>query len=339
MRPQVEILKAAQPDAVICIGAYAACAGFARDAVDLRLRVPIANLSFVGSENLPKLLAEGREDSREYTDLLVNSQVVPSYEDISIPAVREYRDFMERYDPEPPGELVREPYPPFPHSFVTLDLRDERGRRVPRPHLRPGHSGGDSRGRPVEHRDGGAQPARHGRLRRRRTPVATVAKWYPDHKGLAHRHRRDGLRGRRVSPEQGAGAGAGGPVTDGTRRRPVGGVPLLRPRVRLCSLPRQHGAAGSAGGLRGRRGGERGNRTGRAAACVPRLSRVRRHVDRVLLQYLRRHLRDQLPVAAPAGCVGARESDRGAGDPGQPTGRPSLPSARSAMGWGGCCGE
>ena len=121
MRPQVEILKAAEPDAVVCIGAYAACAGFARDAVDLGLRVPIANLSFVGSENLLKLLAEGRDDPREYTDLLVNSQVVPSYEDVSIPAVREYRDLMERYDPEPPGELVQEAYTPFPQSFVSLE--------------------------------------------------------------------------------------------------------------------------------------------------------------------------------------------------------------------------
>ena len=88
MRRQVEILKASRPDAVICIGAYAACAAFARDAVDLGLRVPLANLSFVGSENLLKLLTDGRRDTaaaRPYTDLLVNSQVVPSYEDTSIP--------------------------------------------------------------------------------------------------------------------------------------------------------------------------------------------------------------------------------------------------------------
>ena len=91
MRRQVEILTGASPDAVICIGSYAACAGFARDAVDLGLRVPIANLSFVGSENLLKLLTEGRGDPEPYTRLLVNSQVVPSYEDTSIPAVREYR--------------------------------------------------------------------------------------------------------------------------------------------------------------------------------------------------------------------------------------------------------
>ena len=121
MRRQVEILKESQPDAVICIGAYAACAAFLRDAVDLGLEVPIANLSFVGSENLLELISEGRQDSQRYTKLLVNSQVVPSYEDISIPAVREYRDLMKRYNPEPPPELVTESYTPFAHSFVSLE--------------------------------------------------------------------------------------------------------------------------------------------------------------------------------------------------------------------------
>ncbi len=121
MRRQVEILTAASPDAVICIGSYAACAGFARDAVDLGLRVPIANLSFVGSENLLKLLTEGRGDPEPYTRLLVNSQVVPSYEDTSIPAVREYRELMAHYDPQIPEQLVKEPYTPFPQSFVSLE--------------------------------------------------------------------------------------------------------------------------------------------------------------------------------------------------------------------------
>ena len=121
MRRQVEILKAAKPDAVICIGAYAACAAFLRDAVDLGLRVPIANLSFVGSENLLKLIAESQEDSGRYSELLVNSQVVPSYEDTSIPAVRQYRDLMQRYNPQPPPELLKEAYTPFSHSFVSLE--------------------------------------------------------------------------------------------------------------------------------------------------------------------------------------------------------------------------
>ena len=121
MRSQVEILQAARPDAVICIGSYAACAAFARDAVDFGLRVPIANLSFVGSENLVKLLKDSVQDSRPYTDLLVNSQVVPSYENLSIPAVREYRELMARHDPQPPAELVTDAYTPFKHSFVSFE--------------------------------------------------------------------------------------------------------------------------------------------------------------------------------------------------------------------------
>ncbi|MDE2850680.1 MAG: ABC transporter substrate-binding protein [Acidobacteriota bacterium] len=121
MRKQVEILQGVSPDAVICIGAYAACAAFARDAVDLGLDVPIANLSFVGSENLLKLLTEGQEDAERYTRQLINSQVVPSYEDTSIPAVQEYRDLMARYDPQVPADLVQEEYAPFAHSFGSLE--------------------------------------------------------------------------------------------------------------------------------------------------------------------------------------------------------------------------
>ncbi len=121
MRRQVEILKQANPSAVICIGSYAACAAFLRDAVDLGLEVPIANLSFVGSENLLKLITEGREDSRRYTNLLVNSQVVPSYEDTSIPAVKQYREMMDRFDPQPPSHVLKEDYSSFSHSFVSLE--------------------------------------------------------------------------------------------------------------------------------------------------------------------------------------------------------------------------
>ena len=121
VRAQVDILKASKPDAVICIGAYAACAAFVRDAVGRGLDVPIANLSFVGSENLLKLLSDLDADSTRFTSRLVNSQVVPSYEDVTIPAVREYRERMARYDPQPPAGLLEEPYTPLAHSFVSLE--------------------------------------------------------------------------------------------------------------------------------------------------------------------------------------------------------------------------
>ena len=121
MAPQVEALKAGNPDAVICVGAYAACAAFLRDAVDGGLRVPIANLSFVGSENLLQLITAEHPNSRAYTDLLVHSQVVPSYEDDSMPAIREYRDLMARHDPQPPPALNVDGYRPFAHSFASLE--------------------------------------------------------------------------------------------------------------------------------------------------------------------------------------------------------------------------
>ena len=50
-----------RPDAVICVGAYAACAAFVRDARDAGWDVPIANVSFVGSEIL---LATSRRPAR-----------------------------------------------------------------------------------------------------------------------------------------------------------------------------------------------------------------------------------------------------------------------------------
>lgn len=118
---QVETLKNSEPDAVICVGSYAACAAFLRDAVDGGLNVPIANLSFVGSENLLKLISTEREDVQKYTDLLVHSQVVPSYEDESIPAVRDYRSLMQSHDPQPPTHLDTEGYEPFPFSFASLE--------------------------------------------------------------------------------------------------------------------------------------------------------------------------------------------------------------------------
>ncbi len=122
MRDQVEILKASRPDAVICIGAYAACAAFLRDAVDLGLHVPIANVSFVGSENLLNLITRARDDSERYTALLVNSQVVPSYHDTTIPAVKQYQELMALHaPPSAPRELSNEDYTPFSHSFVSLE--------------------------------------------------------------------------------------------------------------------------------------------------------------------------------------------------------------------------
>ncbi|MCY4657245.1 MAG: ABC transporter substrate-binding protein [Gammaproteobacteria bacterium] len=121
MREQAERLLQYQPDAVVCIGSYAACAAFLRDAVDAKLEVPIANLSFVGSENLLKLIIDSQENSRDYTRWLVNSQVVPSYADLSLASVAQYRDFMEEFNPAVPDQFAEEDYRVFDKSFVSLE--------------------------------------------------------------------------------------------------------------------------------------------------------------------------------------------------------------------------
>ena len=122
LKEQVDILKRSNPDAIISIGAYAACAAFIRDARDAGLHVPIANVSFTGSEFMINLLLEtGRKNNRDYTKNLINSQVVPSYEDITFPSVRQYRTLIDKYDPVPPKELTEEGYKPLKYSFVSFE--------------------------------------------------------------------------------------------------------------------------------------------------------------------------------------------------------------------------
>lgn len=122
LKEQVEILKKMNPDAIVSIGAYAACAAFIRDARDAGLEVPIANISFVGSESLLNLLLQTSQTmGKDYTKNLINSQVVPSYEDTSLPAVREYRKLMLEHNPMPPPEYTSSDYKPLPYSFVSLE--------------------------------------------------------------------------------------------------------------------------------------------------------------------------------------------------------------------------
>lgn len=118
---QVAILREAAPDAIIAIGAYAACAGFVRDARNAGWNVPIANVSFVGSENLLGLLTETeRASGKVLTRNLINSQVVPSYEELSLPAIGEYRSLMDKHAPAPP-DFAEPGYVPLRYSFVSLE--------------------------------------------------------------------------------------------------------------------------------------------------------------------------------------------------------------------------
>ncbi len=122
MAEQVEIISNSNPDAVISVGSYAACAAFIRDARNAGLDVPIANLSFVGSENLLSLLQKAeQEGGRSYSRNLINTQVVPSYEDLSLPAVREYRRLMDEVNPAPPAGVADPGYAPLIYSFASFE--------------------------------------------------------------------------------------------------------------------------------------------------------------------------------------------------------------------------
>lgn len=122
---QVKILRDAGVDHVICVGTYAPCAGFIRDARNQGWNVPIANLSFVSSESmLALLLKEGQKSGRDYTRYLVNSQVVPTYQDTRLAAVREYRQAMDAGAPMPEASLLGTEganYQPLRYSLVSFE--------------------------------------------------------------------------------------------------------------------------------------------------------------------------------------------------------------------------
>src|SRR5262245_4642606 len=119
---QIDLIGKTAPDVIISIGAYAVCAAFIRDARDAGLNIPIANLSFAGSESMADLLLQsGRSAGKDYTKDLINSQVVPSYQDTALPAVREYRELMEKYRPLPPSDLMGKGHIPLPYSYVSFE--------------------------------------------------------------------------------------------------------------------------------------------------------------------------------------------------------------------------
>jgi branched-chain amino acid transport system substrate-binding protein len=122
MGPAVQELRRAGVDVVLCTGAYQGCGAFVRTARDLNWAVPIANVSFVGSDAMLSLLTQhGKTTGRDYTTALVNSQVVPSYDDVSLPGVVEYRALMERHKPTVPESLRDAKYVPQKFSFISLE--------------------------------------------------------------------------------------------------------------------------------------------------------------------------------------------------------------------------
>ncbi len=106
MSTQVRMLREAGAEAVLVVGVFESAAAFIRDACLAGWDVPVANVSFVDATNLlHKLHDISAKTGIDITRNLINSQVVPSYEDASYPLVRDYR-----------AHLAPESY-----SFVSLE--------------------------------------------------------------------------------------------------------------------------------------------------------------------------------------------------------------------------
>ena len=70
---------------------------------------------------LTLLTRHGQSTSRDYTQGLVNSQVVPSYDDVALPGVAEYRALMEKHNPQIPEALRDVKHSPERLSFRSLE--------------------------------------------------------------------------------------------------------------------------------------------------------------------------------------------------------------------------
>jgi branched-chain amino acid transport system substrate-binding protein len=120
--PAVNALRKAGVDVVLCTGAYQGCGSFVKTARDLGWNVAISNVSFVGSDAmLGLLLKQSKVTGRDYTRGLINSQVVPSYDDLSLPGVVEYRTLMDRHSPALPEPLRDANYAPQRYSFISFE--------------------------------------------------------------------------------------------------------------------------------------------------------------------------------------------------------------------------
>ncbi|PNY79623.1 ABC transporter substrate-binding protein [Deinococcus koreensis] len=122
MSSAVKHLQAADVEVVLCTGAYAGIGAFVRSARDGGFTVPITNLSFVSSDNLLSLLQDaGKTAGRDYTRALLNTQVVPTYDNVALPAVAQYRALMAKWRPQVPAALRDATYTPRDLSFVGLE--------------------------------------------------------------------------------------------------------------------------------------------------------------------------------------------------------------------------
>lgn len=96
----LETIRNAKPDAVVMIGVYAPTAMFVRSAKWSNFSPYFHSVSFVGAEELAKMLGVGRD-----SDGLIVTQVVPPPES-ETPAIVEYRTLLKKSFPEDEPNFV-----------------------------------------------------------------------------------------------------------------------------------------------------------------------------------------------------------------------------------------
>ena len=85
-------IKKGNPDAIVTVGAYKPVEEFIKIAHQVKMNVPILNVSFTGSNALAQEL--GGKDAEK----VVITQVVPFPFDASLPLVGEYQNALKSYD-------------------------------------------------------------------------------------------------------------------------------------------------------------------------------------------------------------------------------------------------
>lgn len=117
---EAALIMEGKPDAIICIGTYASQGAFIRDLRNAGHTLPVAGVSFANSDKMLDLLIKaGERAGKDYTTDLINTQVVPCYEDTSLPTVQLYRKLMDNYKGLP--SIPDANYKPRRFSFVSFE--------------------------------------------------------------------------------------------------------------------------------------------------------------------------------------------------------------------------
>jgi len=117
-------ISAAEPEAVIMIGTYGPCAKFIKLAKAQKCCTVFHNVSFVGAEELVKLLGPDAEG------VIVTQVVPPPWETALLPAAEEYARLLARYFPQDTPNFVG--FEGFVNAKVLVQALRRIGREVTR---------------------------------------------------------------------------------------------------------------------------------------------------------------------------------------------------------------